>query len=294
LFFFSVLDPLSLVILNLSSLLFFLATSRAQRGLGLFGLVLFIFLFIQAGEFSPPPLVIIFSGLSFALLLRSGQFRGSFYPALASGLITIVFVLVLFALVNWQGLTGWIDELSGFMKEALERSYLHLQEAEVFELQELVKIKGAMGGIVQSIMTLLPGIVYINIMLANVLCLIIFRFLTKNGYHLPATGELKYFSFSDTFVWGLIAGLASLFLPLPQTVKIVFMNVLMVIVSIYLLRGLAVGVYWLQIRGLSSILIGVMYVFLFFLLPPAFFVCLFFPGLLDTWFDFRSLSKDVI
>ncbi len=294
LFFFSVLDPLSLIVLNISSLLFCLSRTRAQKGLGLSGLTVTVILFLRAGEFSPPPLVMLFSGLSFALLLRYRLFGSPFYLALLSGLISIVSVLVLFAALDWGGLTGWIDELSMFMKEALDKSFLRLQEADVFEPEELSRFKGSTGGIVLFIMTLLPGIVFINTILANILCLIIFRFLIKSSYPIPATGELKYFSFSDTFVWCLIAGLVSLFLPLPGAVKIVFQNVLMVVVAFYLLRGLAVGVYWLRGKGLSPILIGVMYVFLFLLLPPAFFVCLFIPGLLDTWFDFRALSEDFI
>jgi uncharacterized protein YybS (DUF2232 family) len=64
----------------------------------------------------------------------------------------------------------------------------------------------------------------------------------------------------------------------------------MVIVCLYLLRGLAVGLYWLKAKGLSMVLIGALYMFLFFVLPPAFLLCLLIPGLLDTWFDFRSLG----
>jgi hypothetical protein len=55
---------------------------------------------------------------------------------------------------------------------------------------------------------------------------------------------------------------------------------------------MGVGIYWLQRRGLSPLLIVLVAFLVFILLPPIFFISLFLPGLLDTWYDFRSMEKE--
>ncbi len=292
LFFFSVLDPFSLVVMHVSSLIFFFATSRALRGLGLIGLSLFLFMIVWTDEISPAPVAVILSSFSFGILLRSRFFEGSFYPGVISGLITVLSVVILFALNDIEGLMGWTDELRVVMMETMEKSQLRLQEVGLLELDEMVEVKEVMTGMVDLMLNLLPAVVFINILLAGILGLLIFSFFGQNGHPLPVVGELKYFAFSDIFVWGLIAGLLSAVIPLPESVGIVLFNVLAVIVLFYLVRGLAVGLFWLRNKGLSNLSIWAIYLFLFLVLPPVFFLSLFLPGLLDTWFDFRALGSE--
>jgi hypothetical protein len=291
LFFFSVLDPVSLVLMHVSSLLVFFGTTSALKGIGLLGLSLFSFLVVRAGEMSPGTLAIGLSSVLFAVILRSGRFRRTFYPAAVNGLATIVIVMTSFALVRPGGLATWVDGLRSVMTEAMDNSYSHFKDAGVLNLDELVQLKEAMTGLVNLMITLVPAVAFINILLAGALSLLLFKLLTSSRKTLPETTDLKYFSFSDTFVWGLILGLASLVIPLPRPVTIVLLNVLTVATLLYLLRGLAVGVYWLRGKGLSPIFIGAIYAFLFGVLMPVFLLSLFLPGVLDTWYDFRSMGK---
>ena len=280
-----------MIIMNFSSLLFFFATSLALRGLGLIGLSLFLFLIVLTDEVSPAPVAVILSSLSFGILLRFRRFRGTFYPGVISALITVVSVVVLFAIIDLEGLTGWTEELRRVMMEALDKSYLRLQEVGLFGLEDMVQVKKAMSGMVDVMLKLLPAAIFINIVIAGAICVFIFGFFDQSSRPLPVTGELKYFTFSDIFVWGLIVGLFSFVIPFPEPIGLILLNVLTVIVLFYLLRGLAVGVFWLRDKGLSHLFIGAMYMFLFLVMPPVFILSLFIPGILDTWFDFRSLGK---
>jgi hypothetical protein len=291
LFFFSVLDPFSLVIMHVSSLIFLFSTSRALRGLGLIGLSLFLFMIVWTDEISPAPAAIILSSFSFGILLRLRLFEGSFYPGVMSGLITVLSVVILFVLNDIGGLMGWVDELKMVMMETMDKSHLRLQEVGLLELDEMIEVKEVMTGMVDLMLNLLPAAVFINILLASILGLLIFGFFGQSGHPLPVVGELKYFAFSDIFVWGLIAGLFSAVIPLPESAGIILFNVLAVAVLFYLVRGMAVGLFWLRNKGLSNLSIWAIYLFLFLVLPPVFFLALFLPGLLDTWFDFRSLGE---
>jgi hypothetical protein len=291
LFFFSVLDPFSLIFVNISSLLLFFAINPVFRGIGLLGLLLFLFLIVRVGDLTPPGVAIMLSGITFGSLLRFAGFKKTFNTAIMTGFITLLAVAVTFAAVDLEGLSAWIEGLRSIMTEAMDMSYLRLQEAGLFELDEMVKIKEAMNGVVDLMVILIPAVAFINVMLAGALGLLLFGLLTRNHHLLPEMRALRYFSFSDAFIWGLIAGLLSLVIPLPSVMNLLFLNVLVIIVAFYLLRGLAVGIFWLQGKGFSTFLVGALYLFLFALLPPIFFLILFLPGLLDTWYDFRSLGE---
>jgi len=289
LFFFSILDPVSLILAHISALLLFFAESRAARGIGFLGLAAFVYLIARAGGISPDSMAILTSSILFGLLLRFRRFGTVFYPSLQSGLVTLILVMALFLLFDREGLAAWTGEIREVMQEALEASFTRIQETGAFGLEELVELKGTLSGVVELMITLLPAIVCLNLLLAGVIGLKLLHLL-RIGVSplLPETRELRFFSFSDAFIWGLIAGLLSLILPLPDSVRTILFNLLALAFTLYLFRGLAVGIFWLRKRGLSMVGIGAIYAFLFALLPPLFIICLLIPGVLDTWFDFRT------
>jgi len=292
LFLFSVLDPLPLIIMDVSSLLVFLSSSVALRGLGLLGFGLYSVVFFQMGAWSPASMLVLVSSLSFGYLLRMDRFRGVMFPAVASGLIALVSVWTFSTVSGGDRLSGWVEGYETEMRGAIDRSLVQLEEAGVVEMDELVKVKESMEELVGVMVRLLPAIVFIDLLLAATLGTIIFGLVSRENRLTPRVRELKYFSFPDILVWALIVGLIFLLLPLPRSVLSVLLNVLVVIVIFYILRGMGVGIYWLQRRGLSPLLIVLVAFLVFILLPPIFFISLFLPGLLDTWYDFRSMEKE--
>ena len=293
LFFFSVLDPVTLIAVHVCSLLFFFTTRAALRGIGLFGLTVFFYLIVRAGEISPAPAAVLVSGLAFGSVLRLRRFRTAFYPSLLSAVIALILVSGAFLLVNRDGLVGWIGEVHDLFLDALETSFVRLQKTGAFGIEELVQFKSALNGIADWMVSLIPAAACLNMLLAGVIAVDLFHLLPVGDDLLPRTRELEHFSFDDSFVWGLILGLLSVILPLPQTVRTVLLNVFALIFLFYLLRGMAVGVFWLRKRGLSTFAIVAVYAFLFALLPPLFILSLLLPGVLDTWFDFRSPGEVV-
>ena len=115
----------------------------------------------------------------------------------------------------------------------------------------------------------------------------------------PPLSQLREFRFNDQFVWGLIAGLAIVFLPMLSPARSVGRNLLVFFSALYAVRGLGVLSFFLAPGALAiSATVG----FAMLLLPPVltavatlgFFilgVTAFGLGLGDTWADWRNRAK---
>lgn len=101
------------------------------------------------------------------------------------------------------------------------------------------------------------------------------------GQPLRPFGE---FRFGDHLVWAVVACLALLVVPLPDSARILGGNLAVVLGSLYGARGAAVA--WSAIRSLPGGVLVALGLGSVFILPVALSgLCLF--GLTDTWVDFR-------
>lgn len=117
----------------------------------------------------------------------------------------------------------------------------------------------------------------------------------------PPLAQLREFRFNDQFVWGLIVGLAIVFLPRLSAASMVGRNLLVFFSALYAIRGLGVLSFFLA-PGALAITAAVGFAML--LLPPvltaiatlgfiALGVTAFGLGLGDTWADWRNRPKTV-
>lgn len=115
----------------------------------------------------------------------------------------------------------------------------------------------------------------------------------------PPLAQLREFRFNDQFVWGLIAGLAIVFLPMLSPARLVGRNLLVFFSALYAMRGLGVLSFFLAPGALAITgTVG----FMMLLIPPVltaiatigFFILgitAFGLGLGDTWADWRNRAK---
>lgn len=97
-------------------------------------------------------------------------------------------------------------------------------------------------------------------------------------------GPLAGFTFSDHFVWGVVAALALLVAPGVPPLQDVGRNLLLVLTALYAVRGL--GVFTALVRRVPGpVLVAVALAALFFFPFVASGLAIF--GLADTWLDFR-------
>ena len=101
---------------------------------------------------------------------------------------------------------------------------------------------------------------------------------------LEPAGPFREFRFNDHLVWLVVLLITALLVRLPQSVTLVAANALVVLGSIYTLRGAAVAST--SLRRASPVFIGV----LLLIMLPLFYIVIIglaMLGIADTWLDFR-------
>jgi hypothetical protein len=101
---------------------------------------------------------------------------------------------------------------------------------------------------------------------------------------LPDAEPFRDFRFNDHLVWLLVLLIALLLAPVPQAVTLVAGNALLVLASIYVVRGAAIA--RTSLRRASPLFIGIL---LLIMLPFCwiYLIGLAMLGIADTWLDFR-------
>ncbi len=99
--------------------------------------------------------------------------------------------------------------------------------------------------------------------------------------------RLRDLRFNDTLVWGVVAGLLVLVLPVPALVRAVGINLLVFFGALYALRGLGVMV-WFLAPGRWMGLFLALFTLLFWYVVGVVAVGV---GLGDTWFDWRRRTR---
>ena len=103
----------------------------------------------------------------------------------------------------------------------------------------------------------------------------------------PPLSSLRDLRFSDSLVWGMVAGLALVALPLSGVVRDAGLNLLIFFGVLYAMRGLGVLVWFLAPGRVMTV---VLFVFSVIFWPVVLIVSAGL-GLGDTWFDWRRASR---
>ena len=131
--------------------------------------------------------------------------------------------------------------------------------------------------------TLFPGMLIAVALPGMVLAWSWYHRIAEQPYGQPLQ-PFAEFRFGDDLVWAVVACLALLVLPVPDSARILGGNLAVVLGSLYGARGAAVA--WSAIRSLPGGVLVALGLGSVFILPVALSgLCLF--GLTDTWVDFR-------
>jgi hypothetical protein len=181
----------------------------------------------------------------------------------------------------WRLGIGWARLVAGVNQElSAYETAVRDQWRSAGASQDLIDQAGAM---VHSVSQVYPGL----LALAGIAGLR----LAWSWYHRLATHPLgtppapfRAFGFSDQLVWGWVAAVALVLVPVPEVWRLAGANLLLVLGALYAARGLAVVL--VQAGGLTVPVAAVLGFIALFLLP---FVVggLTLLGLADTWLDFR-------
>lgn len=103
----------------------------------------------------------------------------------------------------------------------------------------------------------------------------------------PPLSPLREFTFHDAFVWGIIAGLLVIVVPMPDAAQLIGANLMVFVGALYVLRGLGVMLWFLDPgRWMQVVWAIVLVMFLQVVAAVAFAI-----GVGDTWLDWRRRTR---
>jgi uncharacterized protein YybS (DUF2232 family) len=159
-----------------------------------------------------------------------------------------------------------------------------------FPQDSLTLLKEKAPEIVEQMLQLLPGLLYVSlclIVLFNILMLCR-RFPDHRSRWLNIE-TFREWKCPEPLVWGLIGCGFALFVPAGEAVQIVAVNLLLVIGVAYFIQGLAVVAYFFHKNNVPRFLRSATYILIVF--QQIFTLLVAALGLFDLWGDFRRLKK---
>ena len=178
--------------------------------------------------------------------------------------------------------TRYLDKIVSLSQELYVRAVEQIQEGEDEQLTALVE------ALPQLVFAVLPGLVVIGHLFANLLnYILVRRYCQRSQPPRPLDpDDLTCWRASDYLVWVFLVSGAVLLVPI-DLVSTIGLNVLLVTLAIYLLQGLAIVLFWGRRLpfplGVQCLVLAVV----FLIAGPLCVVVCTAAGLFDLWVDFR-------
>ena len=220
-------------------------------------------------------IVIITAAFVAVMLLRPGPMLRQALRATAAGfLVTALMIEVLWGTEAWRGL-AWeaTRQASLTMRFVVERA------PDAFMLYE---------PIVRFASVTWPGVLALQTLAGLALAWHLHLRITTSALGSPL-GRFRDFNIGDAWVWGIVAWLGVLILPVSSALHIAGTNVGIVAGALYVLRGAAIVLAFADAFGISATALAIAAATAAALAVPLLFVL---PGLCtlgitDTWYHYR-------
>lgn len=178
--------------------------------------------------------------------------------------------------------------LIGYLEQAVRESIAVALKEYGVASGDTRALAQSLQAVVPVMVRLLPGIALSSALFAswlNVLATV--RYIRVHQLTPPFWGEWTRWQAPEHLVWGVIASGFALMVPFGPF-KIVGLNVLMVLATVYLFQGMAIIAFYMERKKVPRFLRAVIYGFI--LLQMVATAAAILVGLFDMWFDFRRLK----
>jgi len=231
----------------------------------------------------------IFAVLAGSLLGLIGRLRIIEYlvVGVASAMFFWAIGVAYYFFGSWSGLAS--DFRAGLTQQFAAAT--RMQEQLGFSKDSLELVKERMPQLIDTTLQLLPGLLFLTfafIALINVLSLRR-RFPDRRAAWFTVE-NFRDWKGPEPLVWGLIACGFILFLPVPDLVHAIAINLLLIVCAFYFAQGLAVIAFFFHKNNVPRLLRAVTYILIVF--QQIFTLLVVGLGLFDLWGDFRRLGKN--
>lgn len=144
----------------------------------------------------------------------------------------------------------------------------------------------------QFVLTVFPAFLVINHLITNVVNYALVRYYCYRSRPSVCLDppDFACWRSSDHLVWVFLASGVAMLLPIVP-ISAVALNIFIVTLTIYLLQGIAIAVFWSRRTPFSSGMRLLLTLVLFLLLGPLCVILCIAAGLFDLWIDFRHLRQ---
>jgi uncharacterized protein YybS (DUF2232 family) len=231
----------------------------------------------------------IFAILAGVLMALVGRLRMVEYlvASAASAMIVWTMGVAYYFFGSWSALAG--DFRAGLTQQFAAAT--RMQEQLGFSKESLELMKERMPQLIDMTLQLLPGLLFLAfafIALINILSLR--RRFPERRAEWFANENFRDWKGPEPLVWALIACGFSLFFPVPDLVRLIAMNLLLIVGACYFAQGLAVIAFFFHKNNVPRFLRAITYILIVF--QQIFTLMVVGLGLFDLWGDFRRLGKD--
>ena len=228
----------------------------------------------------------ILAGVLFGLV---GRLRNVEYVVVGAASAMFIWTLGVarYFFGSWSALAA--DFRSGLSQQFAAAA--RMQEQLGFANDSVELLKERMPQLIEMTLQLLPGLLFLTfafIALINILSLR--RRFPEHRAKWFAVENFRDWKGPEVLVWGLIACGFSLFFPVPDLVRLIAMNLLLIVGAFYFAQGLAVIAFFFHKNNVPRFLRGITYILIVF--QQIFTLMVVGLGLFDLWGDFRRLGKN--
>jgi uncharacterized protein YybS (DUF2232 family) len=188
--------------------------------------------------------------------------------------------------------TGIIALVSDYVAKNLEMT-LALYENMGVSAENIQMISASLENIQYVLIRIIPAILVASTFFVSWSCLLIAKPMLKSReLFYPAFGSLNLWKAPESLVWGIIGSGFMLILPY-KALKIIGLNILLVLMTIYFFQGIAIVSFYFEKKQFSRILRFLLYSLI--ALQQIVLLVVIGLGIFDMWLNFRKLEikKDI-
>ena len=202
---------------------------------------------------------------------------------------SIVFFSCMLCLLLYGNISGKdiFAATSDFVAKNLALSMALYESMDIPE-EHLYIISNAMKNIEYVLVRMIPSLLIIfNIFISWACILLVKPILKGKGLFFPDFGHLKLWKAPDFLVWCVIGSCLLLFWT-DKTIKIIGLNAIFILMTIYFFAGIAIVAYYFEKKAVPRTVRFFLYTLI--ALQQIVLIIVIGLGFFDVWFDFRKLG----